>query len=764
MRLRLLSVLLCCTLCFTLPAHADGDRILAKVISADTKQVLLDKGSSDGVSPGMLFDIYREAKVVFVPMTNEKVFVEEKAVAQIIVTSISAAASTGEIVKRYPDARISPGDTAVNVNPCLAPEVNAPPVVESMIPSRTQAYTGEEITINCEISDVNDTFHIFEWACDAGQLSAKETVVGEVRWLSPPERTTTNITVLVRDPHGAQVEYSTQVESLGPGPRGKTFMPVASFGEITPRFLKISFAAFDSENHLLLLDQLEKRLITLSQDYNILRVSALYGEEFSFSLVKVQGENLYAVDSKSGSLNRYRYEGDIFRRKPDVVYGARGSGNGYFGKIADVAVSPDGSVYILDSSACAVHVFSPDGKFVCSLGKRGDQPGDMRLPTALAMDLQGNFYVSDYTRRKIIKFARSREFVAEFDVNGQLGTPVGVRYIRRSNALAVLERQPHKVRIISTTGKLIREFAKPENELGVIADPEQIAVSHTGEIFLVCENGEVIRRYSERGEFLGKMGGEKLANVSSFSVTPEGGLYLLDSAAGHVWFVDRDGWVKSRFGGIGSNAGQFQSASAVCSDVEGNAYVLDETARRILKFTPDGGFVKFIGEPGTGKNQIERPIDLCSTGDRIYLLQYRNRWCIHVYSPDGRLLQLFPDKESETSRPSQIAVDTAGNSFIFTGRYTVEFYDREGAKQSGVRKAGLWLTDIAVDARGDIVGTSPVSGEILRMDPKRPGAEWMLDSTAAAPNCQGISFDRYGRMYLFDKNSKAIVRLSEVVR
>jgi hypothetical protein len=318
--------------------------------------------------------------------------------------------------------------------------------------------------------------------------------------------------------------------------------------------------------------------------------------------------------------------------------------------------------------------------------------------------------------------------------------------------------------VLSTRGKLIHEFKNSSNPLGALKDPEQLSVSYTGEVFIVCENGEVLRRYTEQGEFLGKMGGEKLDKISAFTATPEGGLYLLDSDNAVIYHMDRNGWITSKFGGRGPNEGQLQAPVALCSDDKGNAYVLDKTLRTILKFSSNGSFLLSIGTPGTGKDEIEKPIDLYGTGNRIFLLQYRSRWAVSGYSPEGKLLIHYPDKEHETSRPSQIAVDKVGNSFIFTGHYEVEFFKRDGGKRLGVRKGKLWLADLAVDIRSDVFGTAPREGEIFRIDPTRQGAQWVLTSTPAAKNCAGISFDKYGRMYLFDKKTKAIVRLSEVVR
>jgi hypothetical protein len=328
----------------------------------------------------------------------------------------------------------------------------------------------------------------------------------------------------------------------------------------------------------------------------------------------------------------------------------------------------------------------------------------------------------------------------------------------------VLERQPHAVRIVSTKGEVVRELSTQENILAGIGDPERLAVSLTGEIFLACDNGEVLKRYSDLGKFLGKMGGEDFSGVSHFTVTPEGGLYLMDASKGLIWHVDRNGWVVSRFGGLGPNPGQLQAPVALCSDDKGRACILDRKLCGALRFSPEGKFVGTFGKPGSGKDEISNPIDMYRAGELIYLLQYKSRHSVHVYNQSGRLIQRFPDKEAETSRPSQIAVDKSGNSFIFTKGYVVEFFNRDGAKLSGVRNAKDWISDLAVDIRGDVFGTCPSTGEILRIDPATAGAQWKFRSTPVAAACSGIEFDKYGRMYLFDESRKVVVRLSEDVR
>ncbi|HYY94247.1 MAG TPA: hypothetical protein VE713_06980 [Pyrinomonadaceae bacterium] len=63
---------------------------------------------------------------------------------------------------------------------------------------------------------------------------------------------------------------------------------------------------------------------------------------------------------------------------------------------ARVACDGAGSVYALGTFNNAVFKFSPEGKFLTQFGGDGDQPGQFRAPSAIAVDNQGRVYVSDF--------------------------------------------------------------------------------------------------------------------------------------------------------------------------------------------------------------------------------------------------------------------------------------------------------------------------------------------------------------------------------
>ena len=63
---------------------------------------------------------------------------------------------------------------------------------------------------------------------------------------------------------------------------------------------------------------------------------------------------------------------------------------------ARVAADGLGQIYALGTFNSAVFKFSPEGKFLTQFGGDGDQPGQFRAPSAIAVDNQGRVYVGDF--------------------------------------------------------------------------------------------------------------------------------------------------------------------------------------------------------------------------------------------------------------------------------------------------------------------------------------------------------------------------------
>jgi hypothetical protein len=74
---------------------------------------------------------------------------------------------------------------------------------------------------------------------------------------------------------------------------------------------------------------------------------------------------------------------------------ARGQGPATFGSITAVGIGPHGLLYALDGQAQEIRVFSRDGRFVRTIGRRGSGPGELQGALGFSWDPAGRLWVID---------------------------------------------------------------------------------------------------------------------------------------------------------------------------------------------------------------------------------------------------------------------------------------------------------------------------------------------------------------------------------
>jgi len=78
----------------------------------------------------------------------------------------------------------------------------------------------------------------------------------------------------------------------------------------------------------------------------------------------------------------------------------------FFERLGSLAVDADanGNVYVLDNGNYRIQVFDPSGKFVRSMGREGEGPGEMKLPMFLTVNASGAAAVYDLGSRRATVF------------------------------------------------------------------------------------------------------------------------------------------------------------------------------------------------------------------------------------------------------------------------------------------------------------------------------------------------------------------------
>jgi N-acyl-D-amino-acid deacylase len=116
--------------------------------------------------------------------------------------------------------------------------------------------------------------------------------------------------------------------------------------------------------------------------------------------------------------------------------GVAGDSPTTFNGVTDVAVAPNGDVFVADGHVNSRIVkFSKDGAFIKAWGRRGDGPGEFNVPHTIFFDSRGRLFVGDRANRRIQIFDQNGTFLDQWT---QFGSPSGI-FIAPDDTLYVVD-------------------------------------------------------------------------------------------------------------------------------------------------------------------------------------------------------------------------------------------------------------------------------------------------------------------------------------
>jgi hypothetical protein len=116
--------------------------------------------------------------------------------------------------------------------------------------------------------------------------------------------------------------------------------------------------------------------------------------------------------------------------------GISGDGPDTFNSPTDVAVAPNGDIFVSDGHVNSRIVkFSQDGRFIKAWGSRGDGPGEFNVPHTIFFDSRGRLLVGDRANRRIQIFDQEGTFLDQWR---QFGSPSGI-FIAADDTLYVVD-------------------------------------------------------------------------------------------------------------------------------------------------------------------------------------------------------------------------------------------------------------------------------------------------------------------------------------
>ncbi len=117
---------------------------------------------------------------------------------------------------------------------------------------------------------------------------------------------------------------------------------------------------------------------------------------------------------------------------------------GDFSKPTFVAVNKEGDVYVTDTMNDRVEVFDADGSFIRAFGQNGDGVGDFARPKGIAIDADGHVWVADAMLNRLQVFTSDGQVLMSLGSFGiepaQFQALTGLAYDAKNNRLFTAEQ------------------------------------------------------------------------------------------------------------------------------------------------------------------------------------------------------------------------------------------------------------------------------------------------------------------------------------
>ena len=315
--------------------------------------------------------------------------------------------------------------------------------------------------------------------------------------------------------------------------------------------------------------------------------------------------SVYIVDAAGNNVDMYTLGGtwvkELGRKAKDINNALPGE---FIDGGREVAVDPaTGYIWVGDMPDYRLQVFNPQATtFATQIVMVRPDPavpppnGAFNGPRGVALDQNGNVFVTDTYNQRIEKFDSSGAFVTAWGTRGR-SDPFAFNYPR----MLAVDRNDGTVVVADTDNHRIEKF------------------SNDGTTRLWAVGG--------LGSTLGKF-----KNPHGLDVGPDGKIYVADSRNNRVVVMNSSGTPLYAFGSAGTGNGQFKFPRGIVLDDNGTPgdtsddtlWVVDSVNDVVQHFTVTGTFLsKFGGKCPTPTTcqptQFDGPFDIAATGGYLFV-------------------------------------------------------------------------------------------------------------------------------------------------
>ncbi len=274
------------------------------------------------------------------------------------------------------------------------------------------------------------------------------------------------------------------------------------------------------------------------------------------------------------------------------IIGSAGNQPGRFVKPRAVAVAPDGTVWVMDRSG-RLQAFDDRGNYLRGWIMRDVEKG---TPEDIECDREGNILVTETHYAKITVYSPAGDVVREWGSwgkePGQFIYPVGLAVDADGNVFVSEYGGNDRVQKFDRHGNFLLQWGRFGEARGEFTRPEDVCVDDRGRVYVADSCNHRIQVFDSSGALLdvwGEVGDApgQLRYPYDVEIRPDGDLVVCEYGNHRVQRMTPEGRPRSSWGRVGRADGELNFPWDLAVDRQGRCLVADTQNHRVQRFTLD---------------------------------------------------------------------------------------------------------------------------------------------------------------------------------